>query len=981
MQYPSVQLIEQSLYLILNAKNEGQRKQADQYLSSLEKQSPEIMLSLLDIFENNQNIILKQQSLILLKNVIIRNWSKVDIQEGQKKQLVPDQLKEITKAKILVFLGVIQDSKFKKEFNLILQAISKFEFPTKYPQLVQYFTQGLQTINSQGALSQQALDLIITLKGVVREVQKLRLAAQKYQQSQFTMGIWPQINHLWEQVTQIIITNPDELSLKMSKNLDRFLSMMIFSCHSENDYRQWISEVFQKLLTKTTFLMKNPQIYQANIKTLVHSLGNIQQLFSLVFSPAQFSEYLQLVWFTLTQKWKNQRIPKAALFGLIKVLKTYPYYCTDEEFLTLIKTQKNNNIGLIRQQIKQQFVQFFTQISDQLLELLIKMLSEPSDLVEDELSEEDLIEIEDYSLSDDLKSELHCPTYTLCMITAEQLMFRFPELLIIKVQKLYQDLLNVQFQLADIRILDGFFSILGILPKVTGKIKKQVKDFINILPALQCLSQSNQIVAIRRCCILINKFLLEFQENEQEELIKLGIYLMQNTQDPIVKYQALMCIRKILQHTQQNLQWVGILEQIAPVIINLLLSFQKANIVWPLTQLLQKLIEKTQYQPIQSLVAVFEQANLFSLMQSQQDLIVDALSEMFKSLIVSFPPQSNIPTIFRLALTIVQFNLQKKKSQIFTLYLFLMQEYHNGLGLQNELLQIFQSNQEVLLDDSDMNNISPILLILEEYILLNIIDYNQFPGIINLIELRIKLAQEMISHEIGITIMRSCLSLLTTIILIILNNNRFEDLQLVSNIILFLIDEFIKPRQNQLHNAIYCEVQQMTLLNRFIIQNTQGFIQALLSKQIQPDQYLSRWQQDSITSRSKGTSRINSIALLLFIKHVSKQSFLENVSKVLTEVLPEIDYYLETLDPLTKQKFQQNRINLYSSSNTRLSTFRNSERKEAIRQTQIYEDVDMKQFFINNFKIAIQQHNVTGEELQQFIQDDYFQKLQNLLNH
>ena len=75
-----------------------------------------------------------------------------------------------------------------------------------------------------------------------------------------------------------------------------------------------------------------------------------------------------------------------------------------------------------------------------------------------------------------------------------------------------------------------------------------------------------------------------------------------------------------------------------------------------------------------------------------------------------------------------------------------------------------------------MNNISPILLILEEYILLNIIDYNQFPGIINLIELRIKLAQEMISHEIGITIMRSCLSLLTTIILIILNNNRFEDL-------------------------------------------------------------------------------------------------------------------------------------------------------------------------------------------------------------
>lgn len=53
------------------------------------------------------------------------------------------------------------------------------------------------------------------------------------------------------------------------------------------------------------------------------------------------------------------------------------------------------------------------------MEYLIKMLSEPSDLVEDELSEEDLIEIEDYSLSDDLKSELHCPTYTLCMITAE----------------------------------------------------------------------------------------------------------------------------------------------------------------------------------------------------------------------------------------------------------------------------------------------------------------------------------------------------------------------------------------------------------------------------------------------------------------------------------------------------------------------------------------------------------------------------------
>jgi hypothetical protein len=55
-----------------------------------------------------------------------------------------------------------------------------------------------------------------------------------------------------------------------------------------------------------------------------------------------------------------------------------------------------------------------------------------------------------------------------------------------------------------------------------------------------------------------------------------------------------MCIKTMVQGLNddptQQIQWSAILEQIAPPVVQLLENFQKANIVWPLLQLLQKLI-------------------------------------------------------------------------------------------------------------------------------------------------------------------------------------------------------------------------------------------------------------------------------------------------------------------------------------------------------------------------------------------------------
>lgn len=67
------------------------------------------------------------------------------------------------------------------------------------------------------------------------------------------------------------------------------------------------------------------------------------------------------------------------------------------------------------------------------------------------------------------------------------------------------------------------------------------------------------------------------------EVLNLVIYLMGSSNDKIVKYESLMCIKSILydQYNTTDLKWDEILESVSPTVVFLLENFEKANIIWP----------------------------------------------------------------------------------------------------------------------------------------------------------------------------------------------------------------------------------------------------------------------------------------------------------------------------------------------------------------------------------------------------------------
>lgn len=98
------------------------------------------------------------------------------------------------------------------------------------------------------------------------------------------------------------------------------------------------------------------------------------------------------------------------------------------------------------------------------------------------------------------------------------------------------------------------------------------------------------------------------------------------------------------------------------------------------------------------------------------------------------------------------------------------------------------------------------------------------------------------------------------------------------------------------------------------------------------------------------------IALMIAIKHVSTPLFAQNLDIVLKECFPEIHQFQEMkgtpfvlhIDP---NNHQQTKIQRIRTHDARLSDFRSSERKEQLRLTQLYDEVNVLEYFQQNIKV------------------------------
>ncbi|CAD8132003.1 unnamed protein product [Paramecium octaurelia] len=984
---PDPQKIEEAFNIIMNTKNQQNGKEADSYLRNLEQNHPYILVSLLQIFENSQVYLNKFQALLLIKNVIVRNWIKCQIKDSQKIQNISEELKTHVKDKIVSFLGVVQDEKFKTEINLIISVIAKHDFPLKFQGLVNYFAQGLNTIVQSGSSNcAMTYDLIVSLKVVYQSVIQNRNTAFKLQQLQFFLVIWNNLLHLWKNVTSIqqqeLQQNINNYSFvnKISKKLDRLLSLSIMSLNQEQDQEK-IQLVFMLLLEKTAILIKNVQqqkLLQPNLKTLIHSLGNIQSLFSFSINQG-FQDYLILLKLIIQNEWEDTRVLRTGLIGIFKILKSLLFFRDEQFYKKKLQEANSEQFKQTIQSINQLLNSFFQENMQFLIEQLIKIAAIPTDL-----SDEELIEQEEDLTIDDAKNEMQCPIFTICLICQDQLMQRFPEQFIQKITEIMQQLINSNFN-ANQQILESFFAILGSTPRLTTKLKVQP---IQIQPVLQYLIKTNTIQCQRRFAFLCRSYCNCFSDSELPQILEYARLLLNNSQDQIVQYQTLMCIKSIIQYLGPNFDFRNVifLEQVAPVIVKLLCNLQKSNILWPLLSLLEILIQKyseTNVNSMQILIKVIENSDIMVLMKTKSQLLIGALCDMFLALFVSFPLGTNLSHLFKLAIILIDNNLDSKETNIFELLQFLLQEYdpisdNNQTGIL--FSNLYLAHEKEFLEDTEFNHMSTILRIIEELLLLNLIQLT--PNIFNLLQERLQIAQQIDCYDIAMILKKSCISLLETIIL-----KQFDSItvQQIQQIIVFLIQELVKLNGGDQVDQMYYTIQYknniLEILNRFVLKDIVSMIQVLNTVSISADSYFILWQDTAQHITNRGNRKINVISQLLFLKYLSKPTFEKVFQHVLSEAFPEIDYDFELRSKEFRDLQQQNRKKLINSRQSRLSKqFRNNHRKEVLQELCLYDETfNLRQFFFSTIQECMKLHNYS--ELTQIVNiQSVIDKMNQLIN-
>lgn len=141
---------------------------ADQYLGRCE-QNNKFSLVLMEIFTSSEDMNMRLQVLVHLKNVIKRNWTSN--MRMSKSSSLNEEIKGQVKEQLLL---IYRDnwSKYYKEFNEIFKFLSRKDFPAQYVSLHAFLKHVLSTLANlsidQVLTSQELLPYLSLVKTVLK---------------------------------------------------------------------------------------------------------------------------------------------------------------------------------------------------------------------------------------------------------------------------------------------------------------------------------------------------------------------------------------------------------------------------------------------------------------------------------------------------------------------------------------------------------------------------------------------------------------------------------------------------------------------------------------------------------------------------------------------------------------------------------------------------------------------------------------------
>ncbi|MDR3549188.1 MAG: hypothetical protein P4M11_13165 [Candidatus Pacebacteria bacterium] len=408
-----------------------------------------------------------------------------------------------------------------------------------------------------------------------------------------------------------------------------------------------------------------------------------------------------------------EELQRACLLCLHQVLNTIVY--NDRDIKSLMSSKysgivaspvKFRNLEVFMLKSRDLFVAFFAPATVvNLFDLIVSRYLPLKSISLWETDPEAFIEQEDDPFTHEFESDRESSMSYLAYNILEQLLTNFPAVCAKQVKKYVDNLVSGKMKGYDILLQDAIYNAIEMLPKIYGQ--HSIEDQPDLKPEAFLKYLEGEIVNApvpiqgnilkRRYIILITKWLDYI--NRIRFFVKLSIggdvlnYLgnvvkiMCSTSELVLKFHCCMALRKILMflegaHLKRNIygdsdgqladpkesgpilaelraiekqiNYVELLGASARVIIDVLNSFTMPKLVWAMINLLTLLVEKCQFRCNENVLAILENTNFLSLLNNKYELIQDALVDMCKALVRSFPSSAGM---LKLSLHVVDVRL------------------------------------------------------------------------------------------------------------------------------------------------------------------------------------------------------------------------------------------------------------------------------------------------------------------------------------
>jgi hypothetical protein len=482
------------------------------------------------------------------------------------------------------------------------------------------------------------------------------------------------------------LNNLDTTILKIGYSLDKLILSVVFCGFNQLELTSQTDIIEIKLIHKYLDKLKcYIDLIQAACKqsaeqsfTLLckFSKGILDKLSDMQHTEAvimftSLEQYLNVVLAFLlmaSESYFPEELQRACLLCLHRVLDTVIYSEKDSKMLVsgkysgiVVSSTKSRNFEEYMAKAKSAFNSFFSSAAVINIFDLVVSRYLPIKSMDGWVNDpEGFIEQEDDNFIHEFESDRESSITYLAYSILEQLLTRFPIICAKQIKKYIENLVGGKLQSYNILIQDAIYNAISMIPKIySHNLKSEISNlkpetFLTFLEEQFTSTQNpmHSYILQRRYMVLITKW-IEFiqQENILKYLANIT-KIMTDTDQLVLKFHACLAMKHIFdflsgKYSEQGevsardieklINYEELLASSAKVIISVFTCFNSAKVVWTMMNLLTLLIEKCQYRCNENILQVLELTNLSTLFSFKHGLVQDALIEMCKALVMSFP--------------------------------------------------------------------------------------------------------------------------------------------------------------------------------------------------------------------------------------------------------------------------------------------------------------------------------------------------------